>query len=530
MTLREIELATSRATGECPPSRIMTRLVCVVMCGFIASGLGQATFAEDNVWTVRKLNDTKPWDRLADSPLSIRVEGRLGSSGSGQFRLLRCDAKFIVDSAKLKLIPPKSTVEIKGRFKKDGVKADFVVEDLKVVPNYIDQFESKASKLRRSTPDEWIELGDWATERANFYEDADLQKKANEGYSQAIEAEYRTLRLSDAEGRFTLAKKIDSYKLSKRRRNELIHEGLRINWQALQKAEPLEIAKWEKFAANLQEQLVGTKEPLKMVPPDLKETYEQDPVSTYTKASDESRIQLHRLFFVAVTRKCLLFNASSDGRGGNAIANQIDQRIPEEHALAETQSLLWLSYRVANITNSTRAEVENLAAAFRERQREDEGKQAVTRWIKAHELRLKGDGVIGRLQLADEYLSLLNDESAAVENLIEANTIDPGFEEAKSRLDALGYQWRKSRWVKADSTRREDENGVSQLPTGIYVGLPASGLRTLLGQPRSLARMISARGITEVWSFGPAGSTPLIVRLEQKGRETEPKVTAFSGQ
>ena len=212
------------------------------------------------------------------------------------------------------------------------------------------------------------------------------------------------------------------------------------------------------------------------------------------------------------------------------IADQIDQLIPEEHSLAERQRVAKLTYRAANIATATRAEAENLAAAFRERHQDDSAHEALSQWIKAHEPRLKEDGVVGLLQLADEYLALLSDEKTAVGYLMDAYRIDPTFEGVKTQFASLGYQWKNSRWTKREPGHREEPASESTAPTEITIGMSASGLRTLLGQPRSLARAVTSRGITEVWSFGPAGSTALVVRLEQKGRDLEPNVTAFSGQ
>ena len=217
---------------------------------------------------------------------------------------------------------------------------------------------------------------------------------------------------------------------------------------------------------------------------------------------------------------------SADGRDGDQIAEKIERLIPEEATLAEQQRGLRLAYRVAHLSTETRADVENLAARLRERGQDDVARQALLQWIKSHELRLKGDGVIGLLRLADEYLSLLNNEAVAVEYLSDAYRIDPTFEEVKTKFASLGYQWQKSRWIKGNSSNSNSANPTPQAPTGISKGMASAELRKLLGEPGSLSRAITSRGITEVWSFGPAGGSRLVVRLEQKGRDTEPKVTA----
>ena len=492
----------------------------------VVVSLGNACFAAENVWSVQKLNLNKPWDKFIDS--TMRIEGRVGSFGGGQLRLLRCEAKFTIDNSKLRTVAAKNTVELTGRFKKEGSKLEFVVSDLKVVPGYAEQYESRALKLKRASADEWTELGDWASRLSQFYDDADLMKKADESYTRAIEAQYESLKPTDAEGRFALAKKIEEWKLPSRRKMELIHEGLRVQWQSLQKVEPPDPAAWQAFADGLKDQLNGTLEVFLKIPRDLKETYDQDPSATYRKANDELRSQLHRLFFVAVTRKRLLHGAASDGRDGDLIADKIDQLIPEEAALVENQRKLRLTYRLANVATATRSDVENLSALFVERSQPVEAKQALTQWVKAHELRLKGDGVIGLKQLADEYLTLLNNESVAVEYLTDAYRIDPTDDDVKSKLASLGYQWKNSRWLKGAPTNPDVPTSMAESPSGISANMTATDLRKLLGQPSSLSRAITSRGITEVWCYGPAGSSRLVVRLEQKGRDTDPKVTAVS--
>lgn len=500
----------------------------LVMAMFIVALSPWTNLAADNVWSVQKLNDSKPWDRFIDSPIAIHVEGRIGNFGGGQLRLQRCDVKFTVDNAKLRSVQPKSTVQVTGRFKKDNGKLEFIVEDVKVVQGYVEQFESRVLKLKRATAPEWMELGDWAAKLGKFYDDADLTAKANFAYGKAIDVEYEALKATDSEGRFALAKKVLELKLSPRRGMEFIHEALRIEWQNLQKADTPDPKAWEKFAENLSGFLSGTKDPLPKVSRDLKEAYEQDPVATFRKSNEEARTQLHRLFFVAVTRKRLLEGASSDGRDGEAIAEKIEQLIPEEAELAEEQRVAHLSYRIANVATATRPQVESLATALRERNRNEAAKQSLTQWIKSHELRLKGDGVVGLMRLADEYLTLLNQESVAVEYLTDAHRIDPGNEDVKKKLASLGYQWQKSRWMKVDPAQPQPTATAAQSPSGIVKDMTATELKKLLGQPGSLSRAVTSRGITEVWSFGPVGGSRLVVRLEQKGRDTEPKVQDYA--
>lgn len=482
----------------------------------------------DHVMSVQKLNDSKPWDRFVDAPLATTIEGRVGVSGGGLLRFLKCDLRFKVDNTKLKLIGTKENVEVKGHFKKDGTKVEFVVDELRTMPSYVDQFDFQAAKLKRPTPEDWMELGNWIAERGKFYDDAELLKKANDAYLNSIEVQYRSLKSTDSEGRLRLAKKVEELNLPPRRQMELIHEALRIQWQGLQKTEPADIEGWTKFAEQLAAKFSGADQPIKNVPQNLKDSYEQDPVGTYRKATDDVRKTLHRLFYVAVVRKRLLNGASIDGREGEAIADQIEKLIPEEQSLAEKQRLAGLPYRLANIRTATRAEAESLAAAYRARSQNDNALMALTQWVKSHELTLKKDGVVGLVILADEYLTLLKNEPAAVEYLFDAHKLDPKSEEVQQKLTSLGYSWQNGQWRKSAAIPRDVAKTAPTNAMGIREGQTATELRNQLGQPPSLSRAITSRGTTEIWSFGPAGSTRLVVRLEQRPRDPEPKVTAFS--
>ena len=487
------------------------------------------THAAENMWTVQKLNDNQPWDRFLNSPIPMKIEGRVATHGGGMFRLMRCDVRFTIDNDKLRQLPPKANVEVKGRFKRNNGRIDFVVDELKVVPAYLDQFEVRASKLRLPTPQDWIDLGEWGMERGLFYEDDDLVKKARGAYQNAIEVEYKALKPTDAEGRFALAKKSDSFQLPGTRSAELIHEGLRIQYRAAQKVEPPNAAVWQKLAENISERLPGADQALSSIPKELKESYDREPDLTYQKSKPDTRSQLNRLLFIGATMKQLTSSLADDGSNGDRIAEQIEKLIPEEAETAERLRLSKLEFRAAHLTTANRSDVQNLAAEFRARQQNDRATKILSDWIKQHEARLRANGVLGLFELADEYWSLLNDEATAVECLTEAYRKDPTYEEISQKLKTLGYQFQNNRWTKMNAQR----NGVvnpSLSQTEIRIGMPAKDLNKILGQPRSITRAITGRGTTEIWSFGLVGSSQLVVRLEKKNIDTEPKVVSYTGQ
>lgn len=488
-----------------------------------------ATFAAENIWTVQKLNDNQPWDRFLNAPISIKIEGRVATHGGGMFRLMKCEVRFTVENDKLRQLTPKCYVEAKGKFKRNNGRIDFAVDELKVVPSYLDQFDVRASKLRLPTAQDWVELGEWGMERGVFYEDEELVKKAKGAYQNAIDVEYKALKPTDAEGRYALAKKSEASQLPSSRSAELIHEGLRIQYRAVQKMERPTAAAWQKLAETISEKLPGADQPLNSIPKELKEAYEREPDLTYQKSKPDARVQLNRLLFVSATLKQLNCSLADDSSNADLIADQIEKLIPEEMGAAERLRMSKLEYRVAHLATANRGDVQNLAAEFRARQQNDRATKVLYDWIKQHEARLRANGVVGLFELADEYWSLLNDEAAAVECLTEAYRKDPTYEEISQKLKALGYQFQNSRWTKMN-VQQSGTMTSSLTQNEITIGMSASNLRKLVGQPRSITRAITGRGTTEIWSFGLVGSSQLVVRLEKKNIDTEPKVVSYTGQ
>lgn len=492
-------------------------------------GVCSPVFSADNIWTVQKLNDNQPWDRFLNSPIPIKIEGRVATYGGGLFRLMKSEARFTAENDKIRQLSAKCYVEMKGKFKRHNGRIDFAVDELKVVQPYLDQFELRSSKLRLPTAQDWVELGEWGMERGLFYEDEELVKKAKGAYQNAIDVEYKTLKPTDAEGRFDLARKSDAYKLPAEHSSELTHEALRIQFRSAQKIEPSSAAAWQKLAETIGEKFPGSDHPQSSIPAELKSVYEREPDLTYQKAKADVRSQLNRLLFVSATLKQLTSSLSKDGSNGDLIADQIDRIIPEEAESAERLRMSKLEFREAHLATANRGDVQNLAGEFRARQQNDRATKVLREWIKLHEANLRVRGVVGLYELADEYWSLLNDEASAVECLTEAYRKDPSYEEISQKLKALGYQFQNSRWTKVSSSPKDVTNS-SVTPVEISVGLPSSQLRKLLGQPRSVTRAITGRGATEIWSYGVVGSSQLVIRLEKKTIDTEPKVVSYTGQ
>ncbi|MBM4076087.1 MAG: hypothetical protein FJ267_10620, partial [Planctomycetes bacterium] len=147
---------------------------CILM--FIATTLvGPIAQAADSVWSTDYLNSRKgEWEQLIGP--TIKIEGRVSARAKHQMKLVKCDLVFMVAEQQLKHLDSKQSVELTGRFKKVEGKIAFDVGSVKELPSDVDQYHTRARKLRNPKSNEWYELGNWAAERADFYDDSELKK------------------------------------------------------------------------------------------------------------------------------------------------------------------------------------------------------------------------------------------------------------------------------------------------------------------------------------------------------------------
>ena len=506
------------------------RLRCPIVVLLCLLALAPMTLAAESVWSVESLNSRKAeWDQLVGP--TIRIEGRITLHGKGQLRLAKCELVFHASEAQLRALNGKRTVELAGKLKKDDGKVSFEVAQIQVVPTDVEQFESRTVKLRNPRPGEWYELGDWAAGRGRFYDDAELMKKALVAYANGVKIEWRALPADDGEARIRLANKVEEYKLPDEQRMEILHEGYWQLWQTALKAKPPDPAIWSQLATRLADDLPGCTQPLPQFPGELKQRYEQKALTLYRESPEATRQQLHRLFYAAVVLKPIVLEAAADGRDGNVIADRIEQAVPEEQALAGKYREKKLAWRLERAATSTRQEIEQLANDYRSRQQPVLARQALQTWLQAREGRMREDGSTGLMQLAEDYLTLLRDETKAASLLKEAHKLDPAFEDVTRKLESLGYKLERGAWTKEVAGKPAGDTPKPEATStgGIAIGMTASALKART-PPDSISRAITSTGFVEVWCYGIRGNSRLIVHLERIGPTGEAKVIEFGNE
>jgi hypothetical protein len=493
---------------------------------FSIVGFFQTTFAGERAWSVEYLNSRQAeWDKLVGP--KIQIEGRIRLQGKGQLRFVKCDLVFYGNETQLRPLTNQRFVEVTGQFQKTAGKMTFKIERIEAIPSDLEQTESRLRNLGNPSPPELYEIGEWAAERARFYNDPELAKKARSMFTNGVNLEWRALTASEGEERIALAHKAREFQFPDDQRMELIHEGYRILWQRILKSEKQDLSDLIPLIARLADDLPGSTQQIVPFQPDLKQRYEKDPVMVYRESPEETRKQLHRLFYASVVLLPIISEAAKDGQNGNLIANRIERAIPEEEKLAEQYRAAKRSWRLRHIETATRQEVVQLANEFHSHQLPEMARKALEAWLVAREDRLRDDGSVGLLQLAEDYLTLLQEQSKSVALLLEAYKIDPSFKDVIHRLESLGYTLNRGLWTKNDSKKKLTDPFETDTSRGLAIGITESDLRKIIpAKPESISRVITSLKIIEIWSYGPAGATPLVIRLERSGR-SEARVVAI---
>jgi len=482
--------------------------------------------AADTVWSVPQLMARKAdWDRFVDSPL--RIEGRISTFTKTQLRFIRCDLTFRITEDQARTLSSAKNAEVSGRFARDrdAGKLFFDVAAVKSQPVDGDQFRDREAALKNPRPEDWYALAHWAAERGRFYEDKDLLDASRLCTTRGLALESRELAKDDVDGRFGLAAKVRELDLPPALADELRHEAFRTWWS---RATSGNSVRSDDLAALLKRAAVewpNATSPMTAWPTELQEAYAQDPLGTYRQADDSQRAVLQRLFTGQVQLRQIAATAAPDGRNGVEIAEQIERLVPERRAVAEMYRDQELRYRQSKISTGTRAEALELAAAFRQRKRDDQAVETLRRWLSERAQRLaKTAGAPEHLALADDYWSLLKDEAAAVVHLEAARRLEPESEDVQSRYRELGYEWNGDRWAKPTAATATTSPTLPAAPKSLAIGLTAAEVRQIQGGPTRIATVVSAQAVDEFWIYGKGNASRLVVQLSRRLHQSEPKV------
>ena len=389
-------------------------------------------------------------------------------------------------------------------------------------PDPEELFREQAERIARTDASSWLQLAAWAEQMARRYRLERLGELADEARTAARRAEMAAVKQGDVEQVENLIRKYrDSLSPAELR----YYTYLVLLWKAqqLEANEATAASTWRQLAEELFARLPAAKMPASEVPDGLVRQFRADPAQAY-RQHKESRDLLDRLLARRVLGRYFEKRAAEVVTQRLAdLSKEAETLLPDEPQVARSLFDRWLRHQWERAESLSRAEALETVKLIAERDKE-RASEFLRHWLRRREARLPEDDTLGRLRLAGDYQDRLGDRAEAARLLLEVVRRDPDNVEARRRLLELGYRYRRRTWFDPQGnpvrtlsdTRRPAPPAASP-----RIGQTAAEVRTVMGgPPNRIARLATANGIAEVWSYDAPKGTLVITFRIRGGRAT----------
>ncbi|WP_417382192.1 hypothetical protein [Gimesia sp.] len=464
------------------------------------------------------VSQREKWDKLIGVPQTL--EGRISTFNSLSLRFRNCPIPFYYAGKIPKLDNSVQNVEVTGQLARENGRILFKITSLEKMPDDLEYFVTEESKIDLTNPREWYALGDWASNRGEFYNDDELKKKAEEAYRKGIKADYSHLIVKQPETLLKLADRVREYKLSSQLARTLQHEALMLEWEQLQKQTK---ADEKPLLSQLLKFFPTAKTPQDKDNPLERQQYLKNQNEVFQKSDEAKQNRLIRWFYAEIVRDSILKNLEKGGSNGFEIAARIAKELPERTDLVQKYQGMQLEFDFNRVDELPRQYVLDLSQEFQRRGKKDKAQQTLVNWIESRRKKLDPNDADGRVRLARDLMELTDDKEAASKVLLRAWELNPKSTEASLLLGRLGFMLQKDQWLnpeevkefRDDPIRRAIRNGT------VVAGMNRNQVKKVLGAPTQIGRSISGGKMNELWIYGEASSQSLVIQLSRKRRSDE---------
>jgi hypothetical protein len=389
--------------------------------------------------------------------------------------------------------PRAAAARVQGVLKKEGDLWVCEVRSLELLPPDLDRVNRGVAALPPLDSEGRAAWARWAEQRGKAFDDQALRKRSREldGEAIRIEAERASARPADW---FALAQRARTREVPEPEPSALAHRAFRAQlpdartapeWKTLQEriaaffpnaakppSEDADLARWE-------------------VP------YANDPAGAYRQAPVPVREVLDHRLWADATQGLLERQAADEPARAVQIADQASAQLPDRPQVAARMMEDGLGAATRQMGTLRQRDVEALAALYRDRLRQPERAKSLLRsWLdEQRKRRLSETDAEGRLALAGQYETLIDDRSTAIDLLQEAWKIDPQSKEVADAFLRRNYRRVGDRWVApARSFTNDDASSAGAPPAGHSEG---SLLRL---SPREVRAHLGGKPDRIVWS------------------------------
>jgi hypothetical protein len=430
---------------------------------------------------------------VVDDRVSFFVQSRMGRYFD-ELYLKRSQVVFRLPPAlRTEQNPRIAAVRVQGVLKKEGDLWVCDVVSLDPLPPDLDRVNRGVSALTPLDSEGRAAWARWAEHRGKAFDDPALRKRAREleGEAIRIEAERPSARPADW---LALAQRARARGISEPEPSALAHRAFRAQVAGLRTA-----AEWQ----ALQERITAFF-PNAAKPPsrdaDLSQwelPYANDPAGAYRQAPEPAREALDHRLWADVTQALLERLAADEPVRSIEIAERATSQLPDRPAVAARLLEDGLNTATRQIVTLRQRDVEALAALYRDRLHQPERARTLLRsWLDEQRThRLSDTDAEGRLALARQYESLLDDKLTALDLIQEAGKIAPRSKEVVDAFLAHNYHKVGDRWVPPARPLAGDDSSNDGLAA------PGGSESSLLRlSPREVRARLGGKPDRVVWS------------------------------
>jgi hypothetical protein len=482
----------------------------VPLFALISSDVSAALAAANVVW----MHELETNPNLVGQELV--VEGRFSSRVGPNRELLKLHnskVEFRIP-AELDLKLPSETrwVRITGKLEKAGDKLSVRIKSAeRITETDSDRYRAVAQRIGPRDARAWNALADRTDGLAKFYgNDTELAALASDARLKGLNAEELVLNADQPAELLMLAGRAETLGVGEDEVRRMRHKSLRWQFESMGTAATTE--KWGDLAKRITELLPESQTQLKASDAAIVGQYRNNPLEVY-ETQKAFRAVCDRQFWIDVVTRSMLAAAEKPDADLMSLTQEARQSAPDHPELARTLIERWAtseSGKLAALPAARRARgVRKLADTYRtELGNPDRARAVLREWLDQRRAELGKRDADGRVQLARDYRSDIQDDDVAAKLLIEALAIEPDLPNAAAELQSLGYEKVSEVWVrKSDRVAAGPSRPADGRAKQAELQMTPGQVREILGNPKpeDVVRWATAGRVREQWVFrGPS--------------------------
>lgn len=438
--------------------------------------------------------------------------------------------------------PSAAAVKVRGTLRKDKDRVWCEVATFDLLPADMDRLTHALAVVPKADVEKRTWWARWAERRGRAFQDEPLLARARD-----LEAEVVRLEGDRPPGRdpaahwLALADRARAHSVPEPEPSAQAHRGFRALLGQAKSLDELQatLEKVSAFFPAAREPAAGAVDLSRWEKP-----YTNDAAAAYRAAGPAARTGLDRRLWADVVQQIIERTAAEDPSRLLSLAEDAAARLPERPQVASALLERGLANSSKNAGTMRQGEVDALAQLYRERLGSPERALALYRdWLDDQRRnRLSPRDADGRIALARQYETLLDDRATAVALLRDALAIDPQSREVTDAFLRRGFRKVDDAWVEGSRARAAVENAPDPAPGAAkeLVDPPpgptrSEGLRDatreevrarLGGKPNRKIYSATQGRLVEQWIYFGARENQYITFVLEPGR-AKPRVVSF---